>query len=179
MKQPDENTLSRMQKLLVLAKRGVGGEAANAERFLAKMLEKHGMTLADIDSEAKHRSKVTLKYGSSNERELILQIVSKVLDSDEFTVWKYKGEKGLIVELTTAEHAEVVMHYAVLAPALERHMRRAFRAFIQSNRLFPSTPDVRDGDRPKSDREEDYLVAQMMAGSERVQVNKALPSKAA
>ena len=176
MQQPDEKTLTRMQKLLELAKRGVGGEAANAERFLTKLLAKHGMQLSDIANDDQQRSKVTLKWRTTEDRSLILQIIGKVLGESEFTTWVHRGKKVLIVELTPSEHAEVLMHEAALAPALVAHMRRAMQAFIQVNQLYPPTTK-HDDDTPRKtmDKEELEAIMQMMSATRPTTVLKALP----
>lgn len=180
MQQPDEKTLTRMQKLLELAKRGVGGEAANAERFLAKMLAKHGMLLSDITGDEQQRAKVTLKWRTTEDRSLLLQIIAKVTDDSDFTTWVRRGKKVLIVELTPAEHAEVLMHEAALAPALVAHMRRAMQAFIQVNRLYPATTKRDEDDTPRKpmDKTELEAIMQMMAATEPTAVLKALPKAA-
>lgn len=175
--QPDGKVLARMKKLLDLAKRGVGGEAANAERFLAKMLAKHGMQLSDITGDEQQRAKVSLKWRTKEGRLLLLQIIAKVTDADAFTTWVRRGQKELIVELTPAEHAEVLMHEAALAPALSKHMRRAMQAFIQVNGLY-STPSECDEPAPRKPMDKDELAAimQMMSATRPVAVLKGLPN---
>lgn len=177
--QPDDKTLSRMKKLLELAKRGVGGEATNAERFLSKMLAKHGMQLSDITNDDQQRCKVTLKWRTTEDRSLILQIIAKVLDESDFTTWVRRGKKVLIVELTPAEHAEVLMHEAALAPALATHIQRAVQSFIQVNRLYPAT-SKRNNDTPRKPMDKDELEAimQMMSATKPTTVRKALPQAA-
>lgn len=175
MSKPDDKTLARMQKLLALAQRGVGGEAANAQRFLETALAKHGMTMADIDgTDQQVRSRVVFPYGTTLERKLTLQIAAKVLDTSNFSVWSRKGERSVAVDMTPAERAEVVMHLAALVPAMDRHMERAFNAFVQSNALYASPTDETDKSGGMS-VEELALLDKMVRASERVQVNKALP----
>ena len=171
---PDDKTRSRMQKLLELARRGVGGEAANAERFLAKLLAKHGMTMDDITDDGHPRTKVELRYRDLQDRELLLQIVAKVVDAVDFPSWRWRGKQVLIVELTPAEHAEVRMHHAALAPALAKHMRRAMQAFVQVNRLFPETDNDDAPGKPMDKAELDAIV-QMMLATRRTTVRQALP----
>lgn len=180
MQHIDEKTLSRMQKLLELAKRGVGGEAANAERFLAKLLAKHGMQLSDITSDKQQRSRVTLKWRTTENRALLLQIISKVVDDTHFGVWVRKGKKVLIVELTPAEHAEVLMHEAALAPALQKHMERAMQAFIQVNRLYAASSGCNEDEAPRKPIDKDDLEAimKMMSATQPTTVFKALPKAA-
>lgn len=176
MQQPDEKTIERMRKLLELARRGVGGEAANAERFLSKMLAKHGMTLSDITDSDQERGEVSFKWRSQEERKLLLQIISKVLDSADFPTWAVRGKKVLIVELTPAEHAEVLMHRAALAPALQAHMKRAMTAFIQVNKLYPATAREAETPREPIDKAELAAIMQMMSATQPVAVRKAIPN---
>lgn len=178
MQQPDDKTLARMQKLLELAKRGVGGEAANAARFLAKMLEKHGMCMSDIAGGEQQRSAIELKWRTDEDRTLLLQIVAKVLDSSDFTVWRRGRTRALIVELTPSEHAEVVMHQAVLAPALATHLRRAMEAFIQVNRLYPATSKDDGAPHKPMDKAELEAIVQLMSATKPTAVRKALPKAA-
>lgn len=177
MQQPDEKTLTRMQKLLELAKRGVGGEAITAERFLAKMLAKHGMQMSDITDDEQQRAKVTLKWRTTEDRSLLLQIIAKVTDDSGFTTWVRRGKKVLIVELTPAEHAEVLMHEAALAPALVAHMRRAMQAFIQVNRLYAATTKHDEDNTPPkpTDKAELEAIMQMMSATQPTAVLRALP----
>jgi hypothetical protein len=175
MQKPDQKTIERMRKLLELARRGVGGEAANAERFLHKLLAKHGMTLSDITASDQKRIEVSFKYRTDEDRKLLVQIISKVLDSSEYTTWKVRGKRVLIVNLTPAEHAEVLMHHAVMVPALEAHMKRAMMAFIQVNQIYPSTSREAKGPRKPMEKEELESILKMMSATKRVDVRKALP----
>ena len=45
--------LLKIKKLQELALRGVGGEAQNAQRVLEALCEKYGLTLEDLDQDAK------------------------------------------------------------------------------------------------------------------------------
>lgn len=176
MTQPDEKTLGRMQKLLELARRGVGGEAANAERFLMKMLSQHGMQMSDIATADQPRNKVTFKYRTVDEQMLIWQIITKVRDDHDVKAWGQRGKKVLIVELSRAEHAEVVMLHAVLGPALDAHLKRARMAFVQANQLFPASARSSGDQRKPLDPKELEAIMRMMAATEPVKVHKALPS---
>jgi hypothetical protein len=174
MNQPDGKTLGRMQKLLELTRRGVGGEAANAERFLAKMLTRHGMRLSDIESIDQQRSKVQFKYRTSEDQMLLWQIITKVRDQHDVQAWGYRGKKLLIVELSPAEHAEVLVHHAVLAPAMEAHMKRARTAFMHANQLFPaSAKRDKESCKPIDERELEAIM-KMIAVTDPVKVHKAL-----
>ena len=42
-----------LKKIRALAERGVGGEAENAEKLLARMMKKYGISEAELDEEGK------------------------------------------------------------------------------------------------------------------------------
>ena len=174
MNQPNERTLARMRKLLALARQGVGGEAENAERFLRKTLAAHGMTMDDLAAGEEVRSRVTLTYSTDFERKLTIQVLAKVLNGIDGRPIYTRGRKKLYaVDLTPAEHAEVVMHIDILKPVLKRHMDIAFNAFVQANRLYRERreDDCADGD---MDDDEAARLLSMMAACERVDVHKAI-----
>lgn len=177
---PNEKSLARMKKLLELARRGVGGEAENAQRFLERMLASHGMTLADIEADNQRRALARFKYRDSVERNLLVQIFSKVLNTSDFPVFKRKGAKFIGAELTPAERAEAVMYHAALAPALKKHLELAYSAFIQKNEVFKDSSDEVSPNKELDEAERQRMIAlaAMMNGTERVAVHKMLPGPA-
>lgn len=172
---PDEKILQRMNKLLALAQRGVGGEAANAERFLLKLLAKHGITMEELTEAEPEAKKVYFSYADNLEKELSIHVVAKVLDVSRVSYTRpSKKTKKMGYMLTPAQHAEVSVHLAVLVPALRQHMETAFSAFINTNDLFPETYEPDSSIKDISPQQLAALRA-MMAATQRVTINKALP----
>ena len=91
----------RLEALLQLTKRGVGGEAVNAKAALDRLLEKHGMTLADIaDDQAET---VWFAYRTRGERTILFHLASRVTGNWDLTGWKYHYKRQIGFDLTKTE----------------------------------------------------------------------------
>ncbi len=176
---PDEDILhrvkilQRLNKLLALAQRGVGGEAANAERFLLKLLAKHGITMEELTETEPEAKLVFFPFADNIEKKLILQVVAKVIDQERFSHWRQGKSRKIGFKLTPADHAEVSVHLAVLVPAFRRHMKTAFAAFINTNALFPVSGE--SADPSEISPQELAALRAIIAATQRVTINKALP----
>jgi len=168
----DEKLLAKIQKIQALAERGVGGEKDNAARMLAKLLQKHGLTLDDLGEE-----KRTVRWFPARdlmERRLACQILAKVCATQKISAYtSKKRRKHIGVEVTPAEAIEFEIHYLTLRRALKEHLQTSFSAFIQANRLFgPSSDD----DTPAPITEDDIRVMEMAATIKPTAVAMRLPS---
>ena len=65
-----------LKKIRALAERGVGGEAENAEKLLARMMKKYGISEAELDEETRVRHDFT--YHGGEEKKILRQVVYKV-----------------------------------------------------------------------------------------------------
>jgi arginyl-tRNA--protein-N-Asp/Glu arginylyltransferase len=120
-----DTLISRALKLAELAKRGVGGEAENAARFLDLHLKKYDLTLEDLERE--ETSFHTYRYANKFEHDLLIQVICKVLDVATFQTYKNRGRsraKELIVKVTVAQGVEISMRYDVYRPELKKELRR-------------------------------------------------------
>jgi hypothetical protein len=169
----DERLRSRLKKLLALAKRGEGGEKENAQRFLETLLQRHGLTLADLDDEAAPRIEASFNYRNEMERRLLMQVVFMVLNVSKVNYRHIARGRTAIFSLTRAQVAEVQAFYDAYRPELHKTLERAFLAFAHTNRIYGAERD--DGsappDRPKE--ELDAIIA-MMRGMRPTQVSRAL-----
>lgn len=153
----DEKVQAKLRKLQALAERGVGGEKANAQRMLEKLMARHGLTLEDLGAE--RREVRWFKYTTTLERRLLFQIASKVIgpgyDGTYFSRKRSRTKVGF--DLSPSEAVEFELHHDVLGKALEEHLDIAFSAFIQVNRVFPPS----DGTEDQSLTERDMAMLQM------------------
>lgn len=131
--------VERMKKILALARRGVGGEKTTAEAMLARLMTKYGMTLADLENEAQPVARREFKYASEFDRKLLVQIVASVMGTAHFDVWRRRGRKALLFDLTALQFAEVDVRLAAYRPVLRRELvkatQRVFSAFVHANNL--------------------------------------------
>lgn len=117
----DDKTRARIGKLLALAKRGVGGEQDTASRALAAMLARHGLTMADVDSETVELQRVRLTTADAMEGKIALHVVFQFGRMVDSYFEPGSGRKSYVeVELTRAEAARVCVAWEVY--------RKAFRA---------------------------------------------------
>lgn len=161
---------AKLRKLMALAERGEGGEKDNAQRMLEKLLARHGLTTDDLVDE--RREIRWFPIVTSYDRKLAAQIMSKVCDSCTPGLYRSKGRpKHVGVEVTPSEAIEFDLHYSLLRQALLEHFDDAFSAFVQANRLFPSSPS--DNALPSLD-DRDMRVMTMAAAINPTQVNPRL-----
>lgn len=154
----DGKVQAKLKKLLALAERGEGGERANAQRMLEKMLARHGLTLGDLSEE--QRELRWFSAPNKHDKRLAAQIAAKVTDSLTPSLYSNKRRpKQVGVECTPSEAVEFELHFETLKRALEQHLDIAFSAFVQANRLFPQT----DGEGPDEVTEEDLRIIAMAA----------------
>lgn len=65
-----------LKKVRALAEHGVGGEAENAEKLLARMMKKYGISEEELDEETRVRHDFT--YHGGEEKKILRQVVYKV-----------------------------------------------------------------------------------------------------
>ena len=65
-----------LRKVRALAEHGVGGEAENAEKLLARMMKKYGISEEELDEETRVRHDFT--YHGGEEKKILRQVVYKV-----------------------------------------------------------------------------------------------------
>lgn len=174
----DDKTKARMLKLLALARQGVGGEAQNAQTFLQKILDRHGMTMADLEDDQPTHS-ATFTWKTKEERVILVQAIARAINADTFRYKQATGKKAIRVELTIAQRVEVDLSMQAYAPALEKHLKLALSAFIQKNGIYPDAkPQTSEPTKPPSKEDLDAIIA-MMRGMRATPVHKAIGHGAA
>lgn len=137
--------IERMKKILALARRGVGGEKTTAEAMLNKLLNKYGMTVADLEGGDHVAMRREFKYTTEYDRRLLRQVVAFVLDTRSFTSWKRTGKKIMLFDLTALQYAEVDIRYTAYRAQLRKELAKAtdriYLAFIHTNDLGVGSND--------------------------------------
>lgn len=164
-------------KLLALARRGVGGERENAQRFLEKLLSKHGLTLADLDDATETPTPHFFKYRGSTEKRLFVQLVCTVLGKNSFS--RRRSGSNYVIEVTRAQAMEIELAFDVHRKALAKHLDRAFIAYIQTNRLTGVHDPDEDAKPGTLSREDVEAIMAMMAAMRPTEVLKRLSAPAA
>lgn len=172
-----EELLRRLERIRVLAERGVGGEKENAEALLNRLMMKYDISETDIEDTAERD--YFIRYYNIWERKLIVQITYMHLGSGHVanTVGTYSGRphKKICVTCTPAQYIEIEADFEFYKAAWEEEVSIFYSAFISKNGLFPPPELAAQND----DEEIDYVRLQkasaMMAGIDRRTRNKALP----
>ena len=160
----DAKVLEKLQKIAMLAKRGVGGEKQNAEAMLRALLVKHGLTLADLDDDEQEPALYWFAAKNEQERGLLFQCLSVVSPAD-CTTYKSRNKRGKLgVYLLPSEYVELdllfTIHKREYAKQLKKEQKALFIAYINKNNLFP--PSKRDdGESKPSTLTPDELAAIM------------------
>lgn len=142
---------AKLKKLLALAERGVGGEKDTAARMLAKLLEKHGLSLDDLTGEA--ASLYWFPVRGDYEKRLFCQILAMVTNDrtpETYTEKSARGKVGIMVN--PGQAIEFDLHFNVLRKALAENLDIAFSAFVQANRIFPQSDSGGRGEISERDR---------------------------
>lgn len=156
--------LRRMRKIMELAKRGVGGEQAAAESMLANLMAKHGITLDDLGGDAVERHWHEFSFSSAQEGTILAQCVFRVRGTGEVSIKRRpKSRSKVYHELSRAEHAQVVLMYAILRKAWAEEVDKLETAFIHINRLYSKTERTDDEPAPERTPEEAARMKQIAA----------------
>lgn len=90
-----------LKKVRALAEHGVGGEAENAEKLLARMMKKYGISEEELDEETRVRHDFT--YHGGEEKKILRQVVYKVRAATPTS--SYIPRAGARLELNSARIA--------------------------------------------------------------------------
>jgi hypothetical protein len=152
--------LDLLRKLKALADKGEGGEKENAKRMLYAAMEKHGISMEDIDDE--HATGKWYKV-PTDMVPLFFQVVRTVVRIK--TYYSRKNERGkfrsIEIEVTPSQHVEIEAKFHFYAQAYKKEMERFkkeqkereklfFKAFIHRNDIFPESQPEEETEKPKS-----------------------------
>lgn len=132
------------RKLKALADKGVGGEKTNAEKMLVDLMNKHQLTLADIDGEEvkEYFFKVDEEFN-----DLFYQITKSV--NRDIPVYRYtksivrqhilKGNHE--IKCTVAEYIEIEQSFDIYCKLYKEELKTFYEAFIHANSIYPKTKE--------------------------------------
>ena len=171
--------INRLRKVLALAEGGSGGERSNAERQLAAMLKKHGLTMADISDSNEDQMMAIFKCENEFEIKLARQVVGSFANVNSINFWIYKGKPKLRgFDLPKSRALEAMMHFEIYKKALNQTLDRATSAFIRANNIYPKTTrDLDENPLTPEEIAEHEAVRQMARGIGKTSVFKAIDKK--
>lgn len=143
----DATLFEKLKQIQALAEKGVGGEKENAARMLKHLLDKHSLTMDDLQQRIKVEERVPhdFQYRNSAEKAILMQLYARLSGNNEVRYWK--GRNYLTFALTESENERLREEYRIFRKAWKEEVQLLLNAFIQKHELFaPST-----GDCPKND----------------------------
>lgn len=164
----------KLKKILQLAEKGIGGEKANAQKLLDRLLKKSGLTIEDLKDQEK-KSLHYFRYKSWYEERLINQILMTVADDRKLPLYVNRRMRKVIgAYLTNAQKIEVDLLFDSYKKALEGEMRLLYRAFLHVNKIFPLSDELEDRELTDEEAWQLKKMVAMMRTMDKVQVRKAL-----
>lgn len=128
--------ITKLQKLLALAQRGEGGEAANARDLLDKMLAKHGINEASLTDIR------TLRYGTDGpeEKELLTVVISFALQiptaQAEAEIIVRTDDFGMDLKMTVEQHGLTASLYEHHRIGLEKSIEKMASDHVKQKALI-------------------------------------------
>lgn len=152
-----------LRKVRALAERGVGGEAENAERLLARMMKKYGISEEELDEETRARHDFT--YHGGEKKKILQQVVYKVTGGYTYElIYTASGRKvrtQLGADCTPAEKVEIEYLFDFYKRLWEKEKDAFLAAYIQKHRIFAIRTDVEP---QEISREEALKMGALMQG---------------
>lgn len=159
-----ESVMDRLRKIKSLADSGATpGEQAAARARLEAQLQKHGLTIEDLESEEVSQRHFTVK--GDRENGIFMHCIFKALHwPDDIPMFKPRWGKGaktvVIVDLTARQYEDVLTLYEFYREAYKAEEKRLYDAFIQLQGLARPCKD--DTPAPEMDPEELARLVSMM-----------------
>jgi hypothetical protein len=171
-----EKQLELLKKLKALADRGVAGEAKNAQVMLDKLMQKHGISLSELEDE-----QVKLFYWNADgiDREILLQC--KAMVSRDRSAYGFPEEKikefslggNVAIDCTISEFLEIDQMFAVYSRLYKSESRVFFMAFLKANNLLPPPRD--ENKQPSKEEIKEWMrIDQLSKGVKTETIRKAL-----
>ncbi|ADU12003.1 hypothetical protein [Asticcacaulis excentricus] len=171
-------TTERLRKLAALVTGGMGGERENAEAIFERLLKESGLRREDFIGADERVSRHPVSIATAMERELLLQVIAKVTDNREATVYYTRGKLSPVkFEATEPQAAEIKFLFALYRRALKVESERLYIAFINKHALFAPSPRPSSIPAKPMDPAERARLAAMMEGMANVTPHKALENR--
>lgn len=183
----DEKTLRLCLKIKGYADRGIDGEKENATEMLRRFMEKHGITMRDIEGDIKSEH---IFFINPDHYSFFYQIASSVLGKN-FDIWEYKrindpkkkNVKRYGIKTSDSLFIEIMAKFEFFNKKYLEDMKAFRSAFIQKNHLYQYETDEEQEARDKQDdqrertpeeKAESWKIANMMNGLDRHKFNKQI-----
>lgn len=135
------NKTELLKKLRVLSEQGVGGEKANAEAKLKKLMRKYNITEEELSEDI--TSEVEFKYHGEEQKKLLCQIIYKVTNTATGNIYTYSYTQSgrrcrtiIGADVTKAQKIEIEFLFDFYVTQWEKERKMFLEAFIQKHDIF-------------------------------------------
>lgn len=166
--------LELIKKIQALALNGVGGEALNAQKKLESLMKKYNISKEELNEEVVNEFEIKTK--NAFEQDLLNQICFSVygnIDNSKGLYYYTTSKKIMLVKCTKAEFLEIEAKFDFYKKEYKKQLRLFYKAFIQSNHLFPPTELCKKAEKT-SLTDEDLKVLNLAKGIEEAEYLKRL-----
>lgn len=136
-----------LKKIKALADSGVGGEKENAQKLLAELMERYGISEETLCEEVIKEFEINIPKGFKA-HELAVQvfysIVGHINDKKYFSAYKHNHKRYIFC--TASEFVEFEAKYKFYLHHLRKEAEIFYGAFVNKNSIFPP-PEI-DEKRP-------------------------------
>lgn len=156
-----EKNIQLLRKIAALAERGVGGEKDTAQKKLAKLMQKYGVSDADLEGDEVDYHE--FRYSGENERQILRQIFYQINHDREVRYIRAgRGSRStLFFVCTEAEAVEARVKFEFYRELWKDEVGFLLKCFIQKHELFRRDPDAPIG---RLDPETEFRMCQMING---------------
>ena len=151
-----EELLERIKAVKALADRGERGEKENAQALLEKLMQKYGVTEADLELE--YMETVFFPYHDELERRILIQVIFSVTGKPPFGCvggGTGRKRKKCGADCTAAQRLEIEFNHKFFYEAAKKEFEVFLYAFFKKNGIFP--PETVVPPRDIEDLEEEEL----------------------
>lgn len=149
--------LELARKIKKLCDSGEGGESANAIEMLNKLMKEHGITLDEMEGEAKDYH--WFKYDKETSA-LLRQVVASVVGGGNLY-----GNKALKnhfgCECTASDALLIEAKFAFYSAKYKKELDIFYKAFVAANDIYPDGPGKNVDDLSPEEREEAMKVLRL------------------
>ncbi len=160
-----ELIIEKLRKIAALAERGIGGEKVNAKSQLEKLLEKHHISLEDLNTRKPRRTNA-FKYFYKWQRELLFDCYHCLVGSGSFEYYRARKRKTLYFEMTALQEVELRDMFCYYKKLYAKELKRLTLAFTHKHHLFNYNQDDSDDSSKELSKEEIAAIVRMMQGIE-------------
>ena len=154
-----------LRKLKVLAEgTEFEHERDSALKMLNELMEKHGITEADLEDETVTTQE--FKWKGAREKAILIQVFYKVMDDFGFTTYSFSRNGRTIrntigLDCTVAQKLEIDFLFSFYKELYQKEEETFFSAFVQKHKIFGTPAEPRES---KLSEYERLKILQLMNG---------------